>query len=197
MSLTYAGMVNAYKLHRRWNHEEYEAEKISQPVVADYVVTHTVSWNDLDTASLIFGKNYASGGVDYTLRAPSVGSSIQAQVIQNAARPKATNGIRYWIRTTDISKTGGRCFVWTRYYYKNFGVAVRFAGGTFGPFLDQLQYLYLTSASARPEVLNADTLGADGLKAVPSTLAAASWGQLRCYSHHREKRQQAAPASGG
>ena len=28
----------------------------------------------LNTANLIFGKNYAAGGVDYTLRAPSAGS---------------------------------------------------------------------------------------------------------------------------
>lgn len=42
----------------------------------DYAVTHKVNWNNLDTASLIFGKNYASGGVDYTLRAPSCGSGF-------------------------------------------------------------------------------------------------------------------------
>ena len=56
--------------------EEY-AEQNKYPhslFVADYAVTHTVSWDDLNTAGLIFGKDYAAGGVDYTLRAPSVGS---------------------------------------------------------------------------------------------------------------------------
>ena len=38
------------------------------------------------TASLIFGKNYASYGVDYTLRAPSVGSGLyRFGRFQNAA----------------------------------------------------------------------------------------------------------------
>ncbi|MCO7111011.1 hypothetical protein NIA69_20265 [Gemmiger formicilis] len=43
--------------------------------VADYAITHTVSWENLNSAGLIFGKGYTSGGVEYTLRAPSVGSS--------------------------------------------------------------------------------------------------------------------------
>ena len=58
--------------------EEYaQQNKYSHSLfVADYAVTHKVNWNNLDTASLIFGKNYASGGVDYTLRAPSCGSGF-------------------------------------------------------------------------------------------------------------------------
>ena len=74
--------------------------------VADYAVKHTVSWNDLNTANLIFGKDYAAGSVDYTLRAPSVGSDRTGLNESSVARPKATNGISYWTRTTDISKTG-------------------------------------------------------------------------------------------
>ena len=62
--------------------------------VADYAVTHTVSWNDLHAEGLIFGKDYAAGSVNYTLRAPSVGSSSTGSGDSNAARPKATNGTR-------------------------------------------------------------------------------------------------------
>ena len=75
---TYAGTVDAYKLTSEMaTTEEYaQQNKYAHSLfVADYAVTHTVSWNDLNTKSLIFGKNYASGGVDYTLRAPSVGSN--------------------------------------------------------------------------------------------------------------------------
>ena len=48
--------------------EEYaQREKYPHSLfVADYTVTHTVSWDDLNTAGLIFGKDYAAGGVDYT-----------------------------------------------------------------------------------------------------------------------------------
>ena len=73
----YAGTIEAYKLTSAMaTTEEYaQQNKYSHSLfVADYAVTHKVNWNNLDTASLIFGKNYASGGVDYTLRAPSVGS---------------------------------------------------------------------------------------------------------------------------
>ena len=43
--------------------------------IADYAVTHTVTWNELNGKDMIFGKAYPSGGVDYSLRAPSVGTS--------------------------------------------------------------------------------------------------------------------------
>ena len=75
---TYAGTVDAYKLTSEMaTTEEYaEQNKYAHSLfVADYTVTHTISWNDLNTAGLIFGKGYAAGGVDYTLRAPSAGSS--------------------------------------------------------------------------------------------------------------------------
>ena len=74
---TYAGTVNAYKLTSAIvTTEEYaQQNKYAHSLfVADYAVTHTISWGGLNDEGLIFGKNYASGGVDYTLRAPSVGS---------------------------------------------------------------------------------------------------------------------------
>ena len=74
---TYAGTVNAYKLTTEMATTEEYAQKNKYPhslFVADYAVTNDVSWDALNTADLIFGKNYASGGVDYTLRTPSAGS---------------------------------------------------------------------------------------------------------------------------
>ena len=74
---TYVGTVNAYKLTSEMATTEEYAQKNKYPhslFIADYAVTHTVSWDDLNTADLIFSKNYASGGVDYTLRTPSAGS---------------------------------------------------------------------------------------------------------------------------
>ena len=76
---TYAGTIEAYKLTSEMATTEEYAQQYKYDhslFVADYAVTHAVSWNDLNTAGLIFGKNYASGGVDYTLRAPSVGSNF-------------------------------------------------------------------------------------------------------------------------
>lgn len=74
---TYVGTVNAYKLTSEMATTEEYAQKNKYPhslFIADYAVTHTVRWDDLNTTGLIFGKNYATGGVNYTLRAPSMGS---------------------------------------------------------------------------------------------------------------------------
>ncbi len=68
---TYAGTVDAYKRTgvSDKNTDAYEHSLF----IVDYNVTHTVSWNDLNAQGMIFGKTYTSGGIDYTLRAPSVG----------------------------------------------------------------------------------------------------------------------------
>ena len=75
---TYAGTIEAYKLTSAMaTTEEYaQQNKYAHSLfVADYAVTNDVSWDALNTADLIFGKDYVAGGVDYTLRAPSVGSN--------------------------------------------------------------------------------------------------------------------------
>ena len=68
---TYAGTIEAYKLTSAMATTEDYAQQNKYPhslFVADYAVTRKVSWDDLNTKSLIFGKDYASGGVDYTAR---------------------------------------------------------------------------------------------------------------------------------
>ena len=90
---TYAGTIEAYKLTSAMaTTEEYaQQNKYAHSLfVADYAVTHTVSWDDLNTKSLIFGKNYASGGVDYTMRAPSAGSQSNNN---NGKDDSSTRGI--------------------------------------------------------------------------------------------------------
>ena len=76
---TYAGTVDAYKLTSAMATTEEYAQQNKYPhslFIADYNVTHKINWDDLNTANLIFGKDYAASGVDYTLRAPSVGSRL-------------------------------------------------------------------------------------------------------------------------
>ena len=68
---TYVGTVNAYSLKSEADKDTTSYEH--SLFIANYNVTHTVSWNDLNTAGLLFGKDYAGGGVNYTLRAPSAG----------------------------------------------------------------------------------------------------------------------------
>ena len=75
---TYAGTVNAYKLTSEMaTTEEYaQQNKYDHSLfIADYNVTFKVDWNQLNEKQMIFGTPYTSYGVDYTLRAPSVGSN--------------------------------------------------------------------------------------------------------------------------
>ncbi|WP_370759665.1 S-layer homology domain-containing protein [Agathobaculum sp.] len=180
---TYAGTVNAYKLTSEMATTEEYAEQNKYPhslFVADYVVTHTVSWNDLDTASLIFGKNYASGGVDYTLRAPSVGSNSTGSDESQRGTPQSNEWDRildkdsgYIKNWSDMSSLGQdtrpdnsnpfravRGYPWARYWhYINAMSSYSYFG--FRPVL---------------EVLNPDTLGPDGLKAVTLDLGGGKLG---------------------
>ena len=95
---TYVGTINAYKLKRaQATTETYAKENAYEHslFVADYVVTHTIGWDGLNSAGLIFGKDYQSGGVSYTLRAPSAGSKSTGSGGSRFAPRKITNGIRF------------------------------------------------------------------------------------------------------
>ena len=74
---TYVGTINAYKLPSKMvSTSEYaEQNKYDHSLfVADYVVKQNMSWNNLNNKNLIFGQDYSSGGLDYIMRAPSMGS---------------------------------------------------------------------------------------------------------------------------
>ena len=178
----YVGTVNAYKLTSETATTEEYAQKNKYPhslFIADYAVTHTVSWDDLNTAGLIFGKNYASGGVDYTLRAPSVGSGNtgsgdsergtpqsnewDAVLDKNSGYIKNWNGIYSWGQDTTRYSSSYRAFRGynsARYWFDN--LATR-------SFLD---------VGFRPvlEILNPDTLSSDGLKVVTLDLGGGTLG---------------------
>ena len=180
---TYVGTVNAYKLtsETATTNEYAQQNKYAHSLfVADYAVTHKVNWNNLDTASLIFGKDYVAGGVDYTLRAPSCGSWFtgsddsergtpqsnewDAVLDKNSGYVKNWNDIYSWGQDTSSYQSWYRAFrgcnsarLWNHYYYAsdsrpNVG---------FRPVL---------------EVLNPDELGSDGLKAVTLDLGGGKLG---------------------
>ncbi len=179
---TYAGTVDSYKLTSEMATTEEDAEQNQYPhslFVADYAVTHTISWDDLNTANLIFGKNYASGGVDYTLRAPSVGSNATGLGDSDPGEPQSNE----W--DTMLNKDSGYIQNWNEMYswgqdtvsFDASGRAVRGYGSA------RRWYYYYASYSFpfvgfRPvlEVLNPGTLGSDGLKAVTLDLGGGKLG---------------------
>ena len=179
---TYVGTVNAYKLTSEMATTQAYAQREKYPhslFVADYAVTHKVNWNNLDTASLIFGKNYASGGVDYTLRAPSCGSWFTGSDDSERGTPQSNE----WDAVLD--KNSGYVKNWNDIYswgqdtssYESWFRAIR--GCDSARFWN-----YYYAMDSRPfvgfrpvlEVLNPGTLGADGLKAVTLDLGGGKLG---------------------
>ena len=179
---TYAGTVNAYKLTSEMATTEEYAQKNKYPhslFIADYAVTHTVSWNDLDTASLIFGKDYVTGGVGYTLRAPSVGSSYTGSGNSERGTPQSNE----W--DTILNKDSGYIQNWNKMYLwgqdvSSGGALYRVVRGYFSArFLnDKLAAYSSPYVGFRPvlEVLNPDTLSSDGLKVVTLELGGGTLG---------------------
>ena len=169
---TYVGTIEAYKLTSATVTTEEYAQQNKYPhslFVADYAVTHTVSWDDLNGASLIFGKNYAGGGVDYTLRAPSVGSNSTGSGESQHDTPSNNE----WDRILD--KNSGYIQNWNKMY--SWGQDTSSAAESFRAYrgYNSARSWYYTSSSFRNvylgfrpvlEVLNPDTLGSDGMKAV-------------------------------
>lgn len=179
---TYVGTVEAYKLTSAMaTTEEYaQQNKYAHSLfVADYAVTLKVNWNNLDTASLIFGKDYASGGVDYTLRAPSCGSGFTGSDDSECGTPQSNE----WDAVLD--KNSGYIQNWNKMYswgqdtssYESWYRAVRGSNSA-----RRWLHSYATSSYSnhgfRPvlEVLNSDTLGSDGMKVVTLDLGGGTLG---------------------
>ena len=169
---TYAGTIEAYKLTSAIETTEGYAQQNKYAhslFVADYAVTHTVSWDDLNTKSLIFGKDYASGGVDYTLRAPSVGSNYTGSGNSERGVPQSNE----WDAV--LNKNSGYIQNWNKMYLWGQDIVSGNASSRAVRGFSSARHRDNDSATGsspsvgfRPvlEVLNPDTLGSDGLKAV-------------------------------
>ena len=169
---TYAGTVDAYRLTSEMATTEEYAKQNKYPhslFVADHAVTNDVSWDTLNTANLIFGKDYASGGVDYTLRAPSVGSNFTGSGNSERGVPQSNE----W--DTMLNKNSRYIQNWNILY--SWGQDTYFGGALLRAVRGLGSARCWSSNSAtysapyvgfRPvlEVLNPDTLGSGGLKVV-------------------------------
>ena len=167
---TYVGTIEAYKLTSATATTEEYAQQNKYPhslFVADYAVTHTISWGGLNDEGLIFGKNYASGGVDYTLRAPSVGSNYTGSGNSERGVPQSNE----W--DTMLNKNSGYIQNWNKMY--SWGQDTSSAAESFRAYrgYNSARFWYYTSSSFRNvylgfrPVLELPTgLAADNLKVV-------------------------------
>ena len=169
---TYAGTVDAYKLTTAMETTEEYAQnnKYAHSLfVADYAVTNDVSWDALNTAGLIFGKNYASGGVDYTLRAPSVGSNYTGSGNSERGVPQSNE----W--DTMLNKDSGYIQNWNEMYsWGQDTISVDASIRAIRGYYSARNWSSYNATFSNPrvgfrpvlEVPKPDTLGSDGLKVV-------------------------------
>ena len=178
----YVGTVNAYKLTSETATTEEYAQKNKYPhslFIADYAVTHTVSWDDLNTAGLIFGKNYASGGVDYTLRTPSVGSDCTGLDDSQRGVPQSNEWDRILNKDSSYIKNWNGIYSWgqdTTRYNSSLRAVRGYDSGRRWNDDDATDSLPLVGFRPVLEVLNPDTLSSDGLKAVTLDLGGGTLG---------------------
>ena len=180
---TYAGTVDAYKLTSEMaTTEEYaqQNEYAHSLFVADYAVTHAVSWDNLNAEGLIFGKGYATGSVDYTLRAPSGGSGGTGSGALERGTPQSNEWDRILDKDDGYIKNWRNIGSWgqdtlpntlsNRVIRGRYDLPRKYAGAN-----TTLSFPFL---GFRPvlEVLNPGTLGSDGLKAVTLDLGGGKLG---------------------
>ena len=180
--LTYAGTVDAYKLMSEMATTEEYAQQNKYPhslFIADYNVTHKINWDDLNTANLIFGKDYAASGVDYTLRAPSVGSRYTGSGESQRGTPQSNEWDRVLDKDDGYIKNRNKVYSWGQ-DTPNFGSGFRAVRG----YYSARHWYYYSSSyqnvdlGFRPvlEVPNPGSLGPGGLKAVTLDLGGGKLG---------------------
>ena len=203
---TYTGTVYAYSLSSNSSGVASSSQAASIAVsssaqygyardhslfIADYAVAHSVSWLDLNAASLIFGKDYDSGNIGYALRAPSVGSKHKPgsdadehgnpdnnewdAILNKASQDWQDNTTGYIKNWNEMYSTGQDTAE-----SPSTGTSQRMKRG----YTSVRRLSHSNAGTALPydgfrpvlEVLHADTLGSDALKTVALDLNGGSIG---------------------
>ena len=171
---TYVGTVDAYSM-------ENETDTAKQPYehslfISDYTVKNNLHWDALNEKGLIFGLTYTSDGVNYTLRAPSVGDHHRDEGEGSGLAPIDNEWDTIYQKSPAYIKN----------YYSTYSVGQDkgTAQGFIGTVVSRGRYsaihytfvFYPISGTPMPdpdfgfrpvlEVLNSGTLGPDGMKVV-------------------------------
>lgn len=191
---TYVGSLNAYVLKPASENVLTSSEEASQATdkdakygytykhslfIADYTMTHTISWKILNDNKLIFGTDFQNNRVAYTLRAPSAGHTYAYgdnggstpdnnewdTILKKANQSTQTNVSDYiknwegiWSYGQDTANTSA------------FRQYRTIRGRIISAFSCNMEHKEgsLPKYGFRPilEILDADTLGYDGLKTI-------------------------------
>ena len=203
---TYAGTIEAYKLTSEMATTEEYAQREKYPhslFIADFAVTNDVSWDALNTAGLIFGKDYAAGGVDYTLRAPSVGSGRTYSGESQRGTPLSNEWDKILDKDSGYIKNWSERSSWGQDTKPDNSFPIRANRGDHTARHWSYDHASDSSphVSFRPvlEVLNSDTLDSDGMKVVTLDLGGGTLGGSSdaIYIIVKTGSEFTAPASGG
>ena len=158
-AFTYVGTVGAYRTVKDSENNEHSGNDPHTLFVSESITRWRVSWDTLNGEGLIFGKAYASSGVEYAMRAPAGGNG--------------GGGNNEWDRILDKDESYIKgSFGWGNWCQDRldvFGHSYTLRGydgkgaRTFDDGMGSHSFY-----NYRPvlEVMNAKALGKDGLKAV-------------------------------
>ena len=193
----YTGTIDAYVLNSASNHVVNSSYKASETLdlnaqygytydhslfMADDQITGSVSWAGLNDKGFIFGKSYTANEVEYALRAPTVGSTPNSS---NPGMPDPSNNEwnRIKANNTDYIKINWNLHPDQRSWGQdnNYYNHVEFKNGRRTPtgnlFGEQENYSDgMTYYRPVLEILDAKTLGSDGLKAITLNLGGGKLG---------------------
>ena len=185
----YTGTVDAYVLKPASNHVVYSSKQASETLdpnaqygytydhslfMADDLVTIRTRWVDLNNEGYIFGNSYVANGIEYSLRAPTVGSS-ESNISSRVSNPSNNEWDQIldknsnYIIVNNNGKPGVETYWGQDTFFENSGTKKSLRNQhriIIGRDEDDAKAYY------RPvlEVLNPKTLGNDGLKAITLNL---------------------------
>ena len=179
---TYVGTINAYSRSSEGISTDDTVTPYNHSLfIADYNVTRSVSWNQLNEEQMIFGTPYTSYGVDYTMRAPSAGSDKTGEVDSAQGTPRSNEWDAILDKDSGYIKNWSDIYSWGQDNAPEVSIgALRAVRGCISA---RIWFYYFATRSYpnvgfRPvlEILNAGTLGPDGLKVVTLDLGGGKLG---------------------
>ena len=191
----YTGTVDAYVLKPASNHVVYSSKQASETLdpnaqygytydhslfMADDLVTIRTRWVDLNNEGYIFGNSYVANGIEYSLRAPTVGSS-ESNISSRVSNPSNNEWDQILDKNSNyiIVNNNGKPGVETYWGQDTF-----FEVSQTKKSLRNQHRIIIgrdeddAKAYYRPvlEVLNPATLGSEGLKAITLNLGGGKLG---------------------
>ncbi len=168
----YTGTIDSYKLDKAVSTDAAYAKAnsyIRSLFVSDYYLTHSVSWNTLNSSNLIFGKSYSSAEIDYQLRAPSAGSNYTTVSSTQSGTPSNNDWDTILNKDPGYIRNFADKYAWGQDSEGSTGKKAARGNTAAGKWSSSLAAASTAEMTYRPVLevsSNPNDIGKDGLKAV-------------------------------